>query len=145
MTEVQSDVPGIEKGKDLTYSDVIRTLSVDIATSENVFSRLAKLAIADLLRPNVKLGEVDSAKVVWATQKTVVIPIGQVYPLDNHDDLPEASWLRELVYLLEADITKTRGERKFVSLLEPVWVRVLKISENMYSFSLKQKWQVLDD
>ena len=145
MAEVRSSVPGLEPKAELTYSDVIRALSVDVSSAETAFARLAKTALADLLHPFGVISTELPLHDIWVTQKTVVITLTNIPPLDDKSTLPEASTLTKLVYLMEADIQSVRGASRYVLMHEPLWVRVLKVSEHQYSFSLKQKWSVADE
>ena len=120
----------------LEYPQIFQALTHSLEVAENVFARVAKKAFRQLVG-EVPFKESKDARGMlptWVSEYSIVV----VKPPDRENQ----EWVEALHELLESMSLHLRmsvGERKHV-MVDPLSVRIQHIGENIYRFSIKQKW-----
>jgi len=127
------------------YVQVFEALVHNREVAENVFARCAKRHFRSEIANDLKLVMPEDAgelSPVWVVDSRVLLPVVQsdTEAATAAMFIVLAEELKNLVTVLAQDVVVRRRENTSTTLIGPLTTKVSEVGENLFSFSVKQKW-----
>lgn len=130
----------------LEYTQALDAIEHSLQVTENVFARASKKDLRKIL-PKARLRKSEDARgmlPLWVASSDVAFDLKEK---NTYEDWPavredKAELLSSLVRLLAYKILEAVEGKGDLVLVDALRVKISEVGENVYRFSLKQKWTV---
>jgi hypothetical protein len=139
ITTFESKPPG-EKPSTGNYTDILKAIPHNQEVAENAFARLAKADLQKRLEGiHTILGTMEEYaqySPLWVSDLSVVLWFSD----SEEETLKQSALLGELVAMLADELLMKGDSSKELVLVDPLGIRIQRVSTHHYRCGVKQKW-----